>query len=98
VTVSNRIVATLPDRIQATGRSTYYGVTVRDALFVTACAAALMLTVVAAAGRWVRTVNAPFVAPAGSTIDVVAGAATAGLVLESATVIPPGGAAHSIVA
>ena len=72
--------------------------TVRDALFVTAFAAALMLTVVVAAGRVVRTVNPPFVAPAGSTIELVAGAATAGLVLESAIVIPPDGAAHSIVA
>jgi hypothetical protein len=75
-----------------------YGVTVRDALFVTPFTVALMLSVVADAGRLVWTVNPPFVAPAGITIDVVAGVATAVLVLERPTDVPPDGAAHSIVA
>ena len=51
-----------------------------------------------AAGLVVRTVKVPFVAPAATTIDEVVGDAMAGFVLESATVMPPDGAAHSVVA
>ena len=72
--------------------------TVNAAFFVTACAEALIVTVVVAAGLVVRTVNVPFVAPAATTIDAVVGAATAVFVLDSATVMPPDGAAHSVVA
>ena len=73
-------------------------VTVSGALLVTLFAAARMLTVVVAAGVFVLTLNEAFVAPAGTTLELVAGVATAVFVLSSEIVVPPDGAAHSSVA
>ena len=53
---------------------------------------------VAAAGWFVLTLNDPFVPPAATTIELVAGVATAAFVLRSVTLVPPAGAAHSSVA
>jgi hypothetical protein len=57
-----------------------------------------MLSAVGAAGCFVRTLKLPFVAPAGITIEFVAGVATAAFVLRRPMVVPAVGAAHSIVA
>ena len=73
-------------------------VTVSAALLVTPFAVARMLTAVVAAGWFVLTLNDPLVPPAATTIELVAGVATAAFVLKSVIVVPPGGAAHSSVA
>jgi hypothetical protein len=73
-------------------------VTVSAVLFVTPFAATRMLNVVVVAGGCVLTLNAAFVAPAGTTLELVAGVATVVFVLSSEIAVPPGGAAHSSVA
>jgi hypothetical protein len=74
-----------------------YGFTVSVALFVVACAVAVIDTAVVAATRVVRTLKVRDTAPCGTTTDVTVGAATVAFRLESATVNPPTGAAHSLV-
>jgi len=71
--------------------------TVIVALFVTACAVALIDTAVAALTRFVFTTKLPVVAPCGSTIPGTAGEATVAFVLVTETGSPPAGAAHSLV-
>jgi hypothetical protein len=74
-----------------------YGVTVSGALFRTPNAAALIDTPVLAVTRDVRTGNDRDVAPAGTVTLATVGAATALLLLDSDTTMPPDGAAHSSV-
>jgi hypothetical protein len=74
------------------------GRTVNGALFVTPCAVALIDMVAGAETFEVRIANDLLVVPAEKVMDGVSGPAIDGFVLETAAVIPPDGAAHSIVA
>jgi len=82
----------------ATRRTGVYGFTVSAALFVTPLTVTRIDGVTAAVTGMVRTVNVAWVAAAANSTDPVAGVAADGMVLASAALMPPEGAAHSIVA
>jgi len=79
-------------------RTGVYGFTVNVALFVTPLTVTRMDGVAVAVTGMVRTPNVACVEPAANSTDPVEGVATDVIVLASAALMPPDGAAHSIVA